>query len=186
MSPSNYSSKDLFAFLEWAASRHVVKKNTADSWKTASQKVLETLDASEQEDLRSLDIDDALQRFENRAGRNYKPESLRIYRSRFSTAVEQFLKWKSNPSTYKLEGRAKTSSAKSANRTTVDRKRVVPSDKSGTILERSDSPTEAWMLPIPLRPGVLVKIFGLPLDLTPSEARKIGAVIAALAGEGEQ
>ena len=42
---------------------------------------------------------------------------------------------------------------------------------------RGDSIT----LPIPIRDGVMVQIFGLPQDFSPSEAAKISAVLSAYA-----
>lgn len=58
----------------------------------------------------------------------------------------------------------------------------------GRHLFQTREPLADEILPIPLRQDVTVRIWGLPLDLTPQEAAKIGAVIAALAnpkdGEG--
>lgn len=40
---------------------------------------------------------------------------------------------------------------------------------------------EQGIIPIPLRADLTVRIWGLPIDLTPAEAAKIGAVVTALA-----
>ena len=41
------------------------------------------------------------------------------------------------------------------------------------------APMDDTIFPIPLRDGVIVRVQGLPIDLTPAEANKIGAVIMA-------
>lgn len=41
------------------------------------------------------------------------------------------------------------------------------------------------IIPVPIRADVTVQVFGLPFDLTTEEARKIGAVILALASLAE-
>jgi hypothetical protein len=37
------------------------------------------------------------------------------------------------------------------------------------------------VFPIPIRENVVVRVHGLPFDLTPAEAKKIAAVIQAMA-----
>ena len=39
------------------------------------------------------------------------------------------------------------------------------------------------IIPIPLREDLVIRIFGLPIDLSQEEARKVAAVIMALASE---
>jgi hypothetical protein len=39
--------------------------------------------------------------------------------------------------------------------------------------------------PIPIRKGVIVRVAGIPSDLSPEEATKIGNVILALSGSQE-
>lgn len=44
-------------------------------------------------------------------------------------------------------------------------------------------PLADQITPIEIRVGVFVRIHGIPLDMTQAEARKIGAVVLALAAE---
>jgi hypothetical protein len=37
-------------------------------------------------------------------------------------------------------------------------------------------------IPVPIRPGLIVHLAGLPIDLSPTEARKLANVVLALAG----
>lgn len=45
----------------------------------------------------------------------------------------------------------------------------------------SDFEAQNGVIPIEIRPGLVVRIQGIPFDLTPDEARKIVAVVTALA-----
>ncbi len=185
----NYSSKEFLEFLDYVSNRNLMKRNTVESWRTASQKVLSALDDSEKEDLRSLDVAEAAVRFENKMAGSYKPESLRVYKSRFSAAREHFLRWADDPSTFRISiGTRNGSSAPKATSHKKNTKRGHPLDSSRPSETRekpandgTPSSSDTLVLPIPLRPGVLVKVFGIPGDLTESEARKITAVINAYA-----
>jgi hypothetical protein len=43
----------------------------------------------------------------------------------------------------------------------------------------------AEIITIPIRPDVVIRIHGIPWDFTEAEARKVAAVIMALAGGSE-
>src|SRR5579863_8144674 len=102
MTTRSYSATDFLKFLDFVGERNLMKRNTVDSWRTASQKVLDALDESDKEDLRTLNVEQAGLRFENKAAGNYKPESLRVYKGRFSAALNHFLKWIDDPSGFKV------------------------------------------------------------------------------------
>ena len=55
--------------------------------------------------------------------------------------------------------------------------KAVAPEKSEEISKSFDSP----IFPIPIRNGQIVRIAGLPHDLTETEAKRIAAVISALA-----
>lgn len=46
--------------------------------------------------------------------------------------------------------------------------------------DRSELPGNVIVVPIEIRPGVFVRIAGIPHNLTKAEAEKIGAVIIAM------
>lgn len=195
MTQRGYSASDLMKFLDFVGQKNLLKRNTVVGWRTASQKVFDALDAADKEDLREMDVEQALVRFENKAAGAYKPDSLRVYRSRFSAALEHFLKWNADPSTFKMAIRSRAGKPKST--ATVIAKSI-PKAKQTSITSVHDTlrdtdtarndgaqALESLVLPIPLRPGMQVKIFGLPSDLSKSEARKISAVINAYATSDE-
>jgi hypothetical protein len=189
MIEASYSESDLLDFLDMLASTHLVKRNTVDSWKTASQKILDVMRPEERADLRNLDVDAIFRRFENRDGKRYKPSSLRVYKSRFSTALDQFARWRDNPSGYRPDPRDKKSDTKPTARprpSIRQRERRLGPSPTDQPLERITAHVEpegadTITLPVPLRPGVMIKIVGLPVDLSGAEAKRLASVLAAYA-----
>jgi len=180
----DYSVAALRKFLEFAAQRGLMPRETANARKTSVEKVLGVLDPSETTDLRSVDLESAFRRFTTLQGSGYKPQSLRVYESRTKSAVSEFIQWADSPSTYKpTKGRAKTV-ARSSKAST--QRRIEPdADNAAPYLQRPSSASltlpSAGMLvvPIPIRSDLCVTISGLPSDLTSDEAEKIANVIHA-------
>ncbi len=183
MSADKFSAAKLSEFWDYVIEKGLMNKETATSRKIASQKVLELLDEAERQDLRALDREHAFLRFQNIAGKRYSPSSLTVYRSRFNASLEDFLSYVSNPSGFKPSAGKSSSKVKSES--------AKPTRKRAPVVEKEDSPlppqldlpttTDNLTLPIPLRPGVVVKIFGLPSDLSEDEAKKISGVVSAYA-----
>ncbi len=186
---TTYSADDLENYLAWIGSKNLMNKDTLSARKVASSKVLAVLDQAERQDLRQLDRSQVFARFQNASNNAYNPASLNVYRSRFNSALDDFLAHHADRSSYKAAGpRAKGGEApakapKAAGK--LDRQQRVPSTGPATVhSSNSFAPTsvgEGLTLPIPLRPGVIVKIFGLPQDLTTAEAKKVCAVVTAYA-----
>lgn len=187
MAESKYSAQALNAFLDYAAKKGLLKKNTAISRKIASMKILDILDDSDKIDLRKIDIDDVFDRFQNRSGANFKPESLAVYKSRFKSALDDFIRWNENPSAFRPSAKtrssrnseAQESGARDTNAATgSSRKR----DSKNQTRVRHDLDAHGVVFPVPIREGVIVRIANIPNDLTKEEANKIAAVVHALAG----
>jgi hypothetical protein len=183
MSTGQFSYGALMVFMDWLTDKGLLARDTAASRKTAAQKVLETLDSSEKEDLREIDRDDVFFRFQNLNRSRYKPASLKVYRSRFNAALDDFFAHAKDPSGFKpTMGNSKKDGA-GPKRAKQNAKRSTPAPATAPR-ESSNavSVTENQLtLPIPLRPGLMVKIFGLPADLTEDEAKKLCAVVTAYA-----
>lgn len=184
MSADKFSAVKLNEFWEYVIEKGLMNKQTAISRKTASQKVLELLDESERQDLRALDREHAFVRFQNIAGKRYSPSSLTVYRSRFNASLDDFLSYAANPSGFK-SNTTKSNGKVRGEGTKQNAKRVAASaekESSSTQSTLDLSPSsDNLTLPIPLRPGVVVKIFGLPSDLSEDEAKKISGVVSAYA-----
>ncbi|MDQ3579527.1 MAG: hypothetical protein M3443_18415 [Actinomycetota bacterium] len=163
----------LYMFLDLAAKRGDVTKATAVALRTGSKKVLD-IDGDQQLDLRALDQEDLLSRFHRLSKADLNDQSRATYEGRFRRAVEMYLKYLDDDPTWKpVVSKARASTPKlSANGTTVP-------DNTGAIIPPRPGMTD---FPVPLRPGVVAKLH-LPDDLGPKEARKIIAIVTALANE---
>jgi hypothetical protein len=186
MSTANYSSENLVRFLVMAADKGLMNKNTALAIRNATGKVLDVLEDHERIDVRSIDRERVFQRFQNLNGMKYSPESLTTYRSRFTTALDEFVAYTTNPSAYKPQGRKGASSKKSQAgaqaRVKKAKSKIVAHDRSESpLLPVTTSSADSLMIPVPIREGAMVRIFGIPTDLTVDEAKKISAVIQAYA-----
>lgn len=190
MDTGQFSYDALMKFMDWVIDKGLGNKQTTSSRKTAAQKVLGALDPSEREDLRELDREAAFARFQNLNHSKYTPDSLKVYRSRFSLALDDFLSHANDPSAFKpsaganrgTNGKAKNSGRqpRSKSKPTQALTSTSASTSEGAAAS-SQIPDSQLTLPIPLRSNLMVKIFGLPADLTQDEARKICAVVSAYA-----
>lgn len=178
------SREELSRFLDYVRAKGLMAPNTVEAWKASTNKVLGILDAEEADDVTSLDLDEVVHRFGNLHGQKYTPDSLRSYKSRTKSAIENFARYLDNPLAYKpgVQKRERKLTDKSPSKKThrlgpqnittappsVGRPSVVPSASSN-------------ILPIPLRADLTVHIQGLPFDLSPAEAKKIAAVVQAMA-----
>ena len=177
------SLPSLLGFIDWMSSKGLMQRNTAAGRKAACSKVLGVLDPEEQDDVTQVNLDEAMARFHNLEGRNYVPASLAVYRSRVGAAIDDFKRHLADPASFKpgVSQRRQTPS---------QGKKHVKKEPQQTATRASSSPAESNpgsghspvnVFPIAIRPDVVVRIQGLPFDLTETEARKIANVVLALA-----
>jgi hypothetical protein len=88
--------------LDYLSEKGLANKSTVSARKVSCGKVFDILDGKEGSDVRGIDIGELMARFENLEGSKYTPESLTVYRSRVSKSVEDFLRYKENPSSFKV------------------------------------------------------------------------------------
>lgn len=181
-----YSKTDLLKFLDFMADKGLMKKSTAASRKAAINTLLSILENDELADLRGLDIDAVVQRFSNLKPLDMKPASLGVYRSRLASSLDELERYNRDPTGYKpnvsTKRVGKVKAAEASNNAEFDRN--IRSQKRQTEAQVIDE-VETIVFPIPLRPGIIVKVSGIPSDLLPEEAEKIGSVILALSGSQE-
>lgn len=184
-----YSEAELLKFMDWLGGKGLVNIATAKSRKIASAKILGALDGHEKLDLRNIDREQAFQRFVNKSSKGFTPGSLTTYKSRFYSALDDFLSWSANPAGFKPAGTQRVRT-----KTTDDNEQPSPKKKIkalktfATDQKKSNSPDieqvmpgQSLVFPIPIRDGVTVKIHNLPMDLSKTEADRICAVVKALA-----
>ena len=177
------SERSSFAFSTRQA-KVLMSPNTVESRKASANKVLGILDGDEAEDVTKLDLDEVVRRFGNLHGQKYTPDSLRSYKSRTKSAIEDFARYLENPLAFKsgFQRREK----KPANGAPQKKAHHLVAQDVTTSPPVIDRPAIApaassTILPIPLRADLTIHVQGLPFDLTPAEAKKIAAVIQAMA-----
>jgi hypothetical protein len=183
----SYSRQGLLDFLDYLGKKGLMKVATVMSRKAAVNTLLSILNEEEAADLRNLDLDMLLQRFANLKGAEFKPESVRVYKSRLNSALSDFANYKKNPLSFKPQ--VSTRDRPQPRNSSRERNESGVSAVAGPVdipVTESFAKVEDITFPIPIRRGVIVKVAGIPADLTPEEATKIGNVILALSGSQEE
>ncbi len=178
MEPTGRGLVDFWAF---AAEKGLMNANTAGSLRSACKEVLTALEGEDWEgiNVRTLSVDDAVQRFERLRMNKFKPSSLSVYKSRFKNAVMMFLAYLDDPSGWRY----------TAERPARERKKQTERGqefKDGTreAMRVADLPANVQLIeyPFPLRPNVIVTL-QLPADMTHREAERLGTYLKSLAYE---
>lgn len=173
----------LVGFLDWTADKGMMAKNTVNGRKAAVSGVLGVLDPEERGDITAVDLDSVMARFINLQGKKYNTSSLNVYKSRTNAAINDFKLYLADPLSFKP-------SANKSEKNSVGK--VAKPQKSGAIKTGSEAPASsnpaatthqasANVFPIQIRENVVVRIHGLPFDLTKSEATRIANVVNAMA-----
>lgn len=184
----DYSAEALEQFLEYLADKGKVPRATIVSRKAACNKMLGILSADERRDLRELDLEELAVRFQNLEGMNYTGDSLKTYKSRVSVAIDDFIRFKENPSTFRVKQSAqKRSSPRSGDAAQGSMRQASSVDTMAP--NQAIAPqvphhrnTHGMAIPVPIRADLIVTLSNVPFDLSSSEAQKIANVILALAG----
>lgn len=163
---------------DWAASKGIMNKNTAHGLRTACIQVLGVLDNWESVDVRKLDIDDTLIRFQNIRSKQFKPQVLEEYKRRFRQAVSSFLQYLEDPGNWKPTSRKPARPLPRGDRE-ADRVEEVPAATGGEL------PSAGLIeYPFPLREGQTVRLI-LPRDLKKAEVKRLTAFMMTLAVDYE-
>lgn len=176
------SKQDLMEFLDFCGDKGLMNPQTAAARKASVSSFLSILDQMEASDVTILDLDLVTKKFLNLRGKDFKQESVKVYRSRVESSIRDFIAYKKDPLSFK------PNIGQRERRPTEERQQVGtqqngPAKQSNSMV--SDQTVETMVFPIPIRPGLIVKVAGIPSDLTSSEARKISNVIIALAAPQE-
>ncbi len=180
-----YTPAELQAFLDYLGDKGLANKNTVASRKASVSKVLGILGPDEASDLRGLDLDALMGRFANLQGKNYSPDSLRVYKSRLSRSLEDFLRYKENPANFKPTGSQQTKPSRPvmSKQSKPETYQSETSSESPSVLIKRANTID---IPVALRPDCVIQINGVPIDLKQSEAKKIANVIMAMATISEE
>ncbi len=180
MSEKDYSEAAFLEFLRDAVVAGIVKPATARSRKLAAAQLLVELRSHERVDLRQVDVDELCSRFHKLQGSTIRPENLQIYNERLKSGLKDFFSWTENPTSFTSVDNELPEATVVASRDTPDKALA----REELALNPPRSPFDIF--PIPLREDLVVYLQNVPLDLSRQEARKIAAVIKALAVPDEE
>ncbi|MBT4520364.1 MAG: hypothetical protein HOC23_10195 [Halieaceae bacterium] len=175
MAEKDYSETAFFGFLRQAAIAGVLKPATARSRKMAAEQLLVQLKSHERLDLRLVDVDQLCSRFHKLQGSTIRDESLQVYNERLKNGLKDFFAWTDDPIAFSTVDGELPEARLVANRDTPDQAVA----REQLALNPPRSPHDIF--PVPIRPDLIVYLQNVPLDLSQNEARKIAAVIQALA-----
>lgn len=183
MGEKDYSAEAVAKFLDFAGSKGVLKANTARTRKTAFLQVLAGADEEERKDVRRIDVESVFRRFENLKGREFRGETLNVYRSRFQSALTDFLSWVESPSSFRPSTAVRHVPVRKRKQEAVVEdgasRNAVPYSQPLPDCSRTLS-APIWM-PVPLEGvSVTIKIENIPSDLSTEEATKVTKIMQSL------
>lgn len=179
------SRTELLKFLDYVGSKGLLSPATAESRKASVNKVLGILNDEEAADVSKIDLEEVVRRFANLHGQGYTADSLRTYKSRTRSSIEDFVRYVENPLAFKIGGAKRTPRSKAMKEPSGSREEV-PAATEVRPLQSAQTPAAgAGILPIPIRADLTVYVQGLPFDLSAREAKKLANVILAMAPDGD-
>ncbi len=178
---NGYSRDDLLAFIAHASDKGLMPAATATALGVASRNVLDVLGTEEADDLRRLDLDAVVKRFNNKRARDFNPASLKEYGRRVTRAVGLFLNWRDDPANFTVKTRATSGSARKKGRVGQPESSAAAQPHEEESTARHD--VGGFRSAFPIRPGVVVSVSNIPPDLTAAEAERLARFIRMLAAE---
>jgi hypothetical protein len=175
------SVDDLQEFLGYLGKKGLITPNNAASKKAAVGKLFSVLTEGERVDVFALDIDEVVSRFTNLHRQEYKPGSLQAYISRVRGALEDFRRHVDDPVNFRISSASPPKANRNGSSVGTKGMKQPPREEVVDSKPPIHHPASEAVFPIPIRENMTVKIYGLPFDLTESEANKIAAVIRAMA-----
>lgn len=168
------------AFLDhwnWAAKKGVMNTNTAGAMRAAVSQVLGVLDNWQEIDVKTVDVEGTLLRFQNLRKAKFKPSVLETYKRRFRQAVTSYLSYLEDPGGWK----PRTVERQAGSDKNASPERPV---ESGRLLKQETPQAGLVEYPFPLRDGLIARLT-LPRDLRTAEVKRLGAFMSALVVDSE-
>ncbi|HEY0777676.1 MAG TPA: hypothetical protein VGD56_06890 [Gemmatirosa sp.] len=176
---------ELLAFLDYAADKGLMPAATATALAVATRNVVEVLGADERGDVRQLDLDVVVRRFQTKRARDFSADTLKEYGRRFRRAVELFTAWREDPANFRVKTRATAPNRTKSGATSVVREES-PSRPAPTTSQPDEpvplAPTTAgtYQMVVPLGRDRFVTLANVPPDLTTAEAERLAAFVRLL------
>jgi len=177
----SYSKASLMRFLDTLADKGLANTNTANSYKVSANKILGDLAPEEEADVRRVDVETAVRRFNNRNPGLLSPKSLAEYQRRVTAVIKEFVRYTENPAGYKTAGKAVPSKKSDNSGNGKHRTKAVEDAPAIPVSTQQFTPPSIGLsLSYPLRPDFLAQIV-IPRDMKTDEARRLSAFVMTLA-----
>jgi len=174
------SGQSLLDFWAWSARKGLVPTSVANDLRAASKEVLSVEDNWQAIDIKSLDVDYLMVRFDNLRKFKFKPQSLSAYKSRFKKARKLYLAYLENPSGWHYPGVAKRKASKLAHAASNRHERSSQVEYElpvSALVQVAAAPDPTVQrLEFPIRAGAVARL-ELPADLTRDEANRLAAYL---------
>lgn len=95
------SRESLISFLDFVAEKGLMKRDTAISYKKACNIILKILGEDEATDLSKINLESVITRHRNLAAGKISPSALKNYELRTRAAVNNFIEYVKNPSSWR-------------------------------------------------------------------------------------
>jgi hypothetical protein len=169
----------LMAFMDFMIEKGYGTAGAINPWKSAAKQVFSTVEGEDFEelDVRTFDIDEYMDRFQNRSLGKYSSESLRAYRQRFRKAVEAYRAYLADPNwrpALKKSPRPKKEASKSA-------ESAAPSNAESAGQSAPVAPSPSLIAyPFPLKGGQMAQLHLPTQGLDGEDAERLTHFIRAL------
>jgi len=182
----DYSKSALMEFIETSIKKGWVNVNTGGGIRTACRQILDQV--GDAEDVRQVNVADAIQQYANRFPAKLSGDSLRVYQSRIQGMIESFTSFIDDPVNYKPSSKGGTqrpaakngAGIKQATTTTTAETPAPAPAVHHNVVVRAVATDTSMTLPFNLRPDFLAQVT-IPRDMTKDEAKRLTAFIDALA-----
>lgn len=182
-----YTGRALMGHWMWAARQGLLNENTAKSLRAACTQILGVLENAEMTDIRMIDLDSLLHRFQNKRGKDLTQQSFDTYTRRFRSAYSSYLDFLRDPDAWRPALRPRTFSHFRRELDGGEMKHPVSPERNASNEEAAapDKNCQLLAYPFPLRSGCIVRLY-LPPDLTVPEIQRLAAFLESLAIEINQ
>lgn len=179
------NAKGLLAFLDFMIDKGYASAGSVNPWKSAAKQVFSTVEGDDFEglDVRNFDIDEYVERFQNRSIGKYSAESLRAYRQRFRKAVEAYRAYLADPNWRPAPARAprpKNLNGDTAKRGGRGKRDAQASSEEPPALSPPSPSATLIAYPFPLRSGQMAQLHLPSQGLDREDADRLTHFLRAL------
>lgn len=183
---NSYTPPGLYMFLDLAMKRGNLTAATGTALRVGSKKVLD-IEGNDAVDLRSIDLDDLIDRFKRLTNHDLSEKSQETYEVRVRKAITMYVKFVDRDPTWKQLAAGKGGArAKKATTTKSSNGTTPPVEEAPVVEQVTHTPAprlpvedeNTVEVPVPLsRDGHRKAKLVLPVDMTDKEAKKISGIV---------